>query len=160
MRIKIFTAGGSIDKRYSTRLSRFTVADPQVASILAEANVSFDYSIDSVLQKDSLDLTREDRELLYQKVAADPASHILITHGSDTMIETAEFLRGIAGKVIVLTGAMQPAAFRISDSHFNVGYAVHAVQTLPPGVYVAMNGRVFDPANVRKNPDTEIFDEI
>lgn len=151
LRIKIFTTGGSIDKMYSTQVSDFIVGRPQVEAILQEANTTIAYEIEALVMKDSLELSNDDRQLIANKVRAAPERHILITHGTDTMVATAQLLRDIPGKVIVLTGAMQPAAFKNSDAAFNIGGAVLALQTLPEGVYLVMNGRVFDPLNTRKN---------
>ena len=158
MRIKIFTTGGSLDKGYSTRESAFRVMDPQVGQILQEANVGVDYEIEPLLRKDSLEITEEDRKLIVERVRADPSRHILITHGTDTMALTGQRLSGIPGKTIVLTGAMQPAAFMVSDAVFNIGFALAALQTLPPGVYLAMNGRIFDSHDVRKNAELDRFE--
>lgn len=158
MKIKIFTAGGSIDKLYSTSASNFVVGEPQVEVILDEANASIQYEIESLVKKDSLDLREEDRQMIAEKVRSAPESHILITHGTDTMVATARALLDIPGKVIVLTGAMQPAAFKTSDAAFNIGCAVVALQTLPEGVYLVMNGLVFDPRRTRKNLDLDRFE--
>jgi L-asparaginase len=160
MKIKIFTTGGSIDKLYSTPESSFVVGEPQIGNILQEANVSLDCEIESLLKKDSLDITDDDRRLIFEKVRSDPHRHIVITHGTDTMIATAKMLGQIPDKVIVLTGAMQPAAFKQTDAAFNIGCAIIAVQTLPEGVYVVMNGRVFDPHKAMKNVDLDRFEEI
>ena len=151
MKIKVFTTGGTIDKVYFDQKSEFQVGDPQIDVLLREANVSFDFDVESVLRKDSLDLTAEDRGVILEAVKRDPAERVIVTHGTDTMVETANVLKGCSGKVIVLTGAMQPARLRSSDALFNVGFAAACVQLLPPGVYIAMNGRIFEPGNVRKN---------
>lgn len=111
-----------------------------------------------LLRKDSLHITAEDRELLRAAIAAQPARHVLVTHGTDTMVETAQVLASITDKTIVLTGALNPARFRGSDAEFNIGTAVGAVQSLPPGVYIAMNGRVWDPRRVRKNVAANRFE--
>ncbi|MGW8268042.1 MAG: asparaginase domain-containing protein [Longimicrobiales bacterium] len=158
MRVKIFTTGGSLDKGYSTRESDFLVMDPQVGRILEEAKVSVRCEIEPLLRKDSLEITEEDRDLIVDRVRADPSRHVLITHGTDTMALTGRRLSGIPGKTIVLTGAMQPAAFVVSDAAFNIGFALAALQTLPPGVYLAMNGRIFDPHDVRKNMELDRFE--
>ena len=152
MRIKIYTTGGSIDKSYSTQDSAFVVADPQIEAILREANTGFEYEVESILKKDSLEITDDDRRAILDRVKTDPHRHIIITHGTDTMIATAQVLSQIRDKVIVLTGAMQPAAF-------NVGCAALAVQTLAEGVYVVMNGRIFDPHGARKNLELDRFEE-
>jgi len=159
MQIKIFTTGGTIDKIYFDRLSEFQVGEPQVGEVLREANVAFEFQVEPILHKDSLDLTQTDRQLILEKVVADPHRHVLITHGTDTMIETALLLRGLPGKVIVLTGSMSPARFRNTDAVFNIGCAVAAVQLLKEGVYIAMNGRIFKPDRLRKNRENLQFEE-
>ncbi len=160
MRIKLFTTGGTIDKIYFDAKSEYEVGPPQVVEILKEAHVTLDCAIESLLSKDSLEMTAEDRRLIRQRVETDPCPRIVITHGTDTMVETALGLRGIAGKTIVLTGSMQPARFKVTDAVFNIGVAVGAVQGLPPGVYIAMNGRIFDPARTRKNVGDNCFEEV
>lgn len=157
MHIKILTAGGSIDKVYSTSQSDFVVGLPQIERILREGNVTIDFDVEPLLRKDSLDMTPDDRETIVERVRATPHRHIVITHGTDTMIDTALTLMPISGKVIVLTGAMQPAAFRGTDAAFNVGCAVAAVQVLPEGVYLVMNGRIFDPKTSRKDVARDRF---
>lgn len=158
MKIKVLTTGGSIDKIYSTRESNFVVDEPQVTEIFQQANVVFEYEVEPLFRKDSLELSESDRWVITQKVRAAQERYILITHGTDTMIATALELLGIPDKVIVLTGAMQPAAFMHSDAAFNVGSAVVALQTLPEGVYVVMNGKVFDPRYARKNLEMDRFE--
>ena len=159
MQIKVFTTGGSLDKGYSTRDSDFIVQGPQIGNILGEANVDFDSDIEALLRKDSLDLTEEDRDLIAERVAEDPCGRILITHGTDTMAETGRRLASVAGKTIVLTGAMQPASFKRTDAPFNVGFALAALQLLPPGVYLAMNGNLFNPDQARKNMELDRFEK-
>lgn len=158
MKVKIFTTGGSLDKGYSTQQSAFVVQEPQIRTILEEANVTLNYEVESLLRKDSLEITDADREIILEKVRAEPASHILITHGTDTMAQTGRILSSIRGKTIVLTGAMQPAAFKRTDAHFNIGFAIAALRTLPEGVYIAMNGAIFDPHNVRKDMELDRFE--
>jgi L-asparaginase len=160
MRIKFFTTGGTIDKVYFDAKSEFEVGSPQVLEVIQDAHVTFEYEVESVLRKDSLDMTDADRELLRQRVETDSCPLIVVTHGTDTMVQTARALTGIAGKTIVLTGSMQPARFRLTDAVFNIGTAIGAVQSLPPGVYIVMNGRVFDPSRVRKNVEQNYFEEI
>lgn len=160
MRIKFLTTGGTIDKVYFDSKSEYEVGPPQVAELLRDANATFEYEIESVLRKDSLDLTEADRQLIRERVAADPCDRIVVTHGTDTMIQTARVLEGITGKTIVLTGSMQPARFRVTDAEFNLGAAIAAVQVLPPGVYIAMNGRIFDPSRSRKDVANNCFEEI
>ena len=160
MRIKFITTGGTIDKVYFDAKSEYEVGQPQVAELLREASVTFEFEVEAVLHKDSLDLTDADRELIRARIAADTSTRMVVTHGTDTLIQTALALRGILDKTIVLTGSMQPARFRVTDAEFNLGAAVAAAQTLPPGVYIAMNGRVFDPARSRKNAANHCFEEI
>jgi L-asparaginase len=151
MRIRVLATGGTIDKVYFDAASTYDVGDPQVGPLFKEANVTFDYTVESVLQKDSLQMTEEDRALIRQRVTAAPEKLILITHGTDTMTETAARLADLTDKVIVFTGSMLPARFRQSDALFNIGCAVGALQVLSPGVYIAMNGQVFPAAEVKKN---------
>lgn len=158
-KLRIFTTGGTIDKIYFDAKSEFEVGEPQIGDILREMGVQFPFEITSLMRKDSLDLTDADRALIRDAVAKDPAARVLITHGTDTMTETAAVLQGIASKTIVLTGALNPAKFRGSDAIFNIGGAVAAAQTLPPGVYIFMSGRVFDACKVRKNREKNRFEE-
>jgi L-asparaginase len=160
MKIKIFTTGGTIDKIYFDQKSEYQVGDPQASGVLERANVVLDYEVESILKKDSLDFTNDDRELIRQKVESTRFSKVVITHGTDTMIATAKVLKHISGKTIALTGSMYPARFRDTDAVFNLGCAVTAVQILDPGIYIVMNGRVFDPSRVRKNPELNRFEDI
>jgi L-asparaginase len=160
MRIKFFTTGGTIDKVYFDARSEFAVGPPQVLEVVRDANVTFEYDIESILRKDSLDMTETDRHLVRQRIEAEGCERIVVTHGTDTMVETARSLIGITGKTIVLTGSMQPARFRVSDAVFNIGSAIGAVQSLRPGVYIVMNGQVFDPRRTRKNLERNCFEEI
>ena len=159
-KIKIITTGGTIDNVYFDSLSDYQVGDPTIGQILEEANVEVEYSVKQVCKKDSLDLTDEDREAVAQAVRGSKETRILITHGTDTMIKTAHYLRGIAGKTIVFTGAMNPTRIRNSDAFFNVGCAIIAVQTLPSGIYIAMNGQVLNPERVVKNRTHQRFESI
>jgi L-asparaginase len=154
----IVTTGGTIDKIYFDDKSDFQVGDPQIGRILEELGVAFRFSVIPILRKDSLHITDADRALIRQAIAAQPAAHVLVTHGTDSMVETARVLADLEGKTIVLTGALNPARFRGSDAEFNIGTAVGAVQCLPPGVYIAMNGRIWDPAQVRKNVAANRFE--
>ena len=160
MKIKIFTTGGTIDKIYFDRKSDYQVGDPQAGGVLQRANVVLDYEVESILKKDSLDFTAEDRALIREKVASTRSERIVITHGTDTMIETAKVLENISGKTIVMTGSMYPAQFRDSDAVFNIGCAVGAVQSLPHGAWIAMNGCIWDPRKVRKNRDKNRFESL
>jgi len=158
MRVKIYTTGGTIDKTYFDAKSEYEVGDPQIVDILRIANVGIDYGVETVLRKDSLDMTADDRELLVRRLREEPCDRILITHGTDTMVDTARELDQIGGKTIVLVGSLSPAQFKNSDAEFNIGFALAAVQVLPAGVYIAMNGSIFEPAKVRKNRERNCFE--
>ena len=160
MRIVFLTTGGTIDKVYFDALSRFEVGDTVVGKILRESGASFDFEIIPLMRKDSLELTDTDREAIRAAVAARAESRVVITHGTDTMVETAKSLAVVAGKTIVLTGALSPARFQASDALFNLGMAVAAVQTCPPGVWIAMSGQVFRHDQVRKNRELNRFEVL
>ncbi|CAN0582044.1 unnamed protein product [Ectocarpus sp. 12 AP-2014] len=156
--IQIFTTGGTIDKVYFDANSAFEIGDTLLPELLTESNIHDGYAINGLLRKDSLEMTDADREAVREAVAAADATQILITHGTDTMAETARALSTITDKTIVLLGAMQPARMRRSDAVFNVGFAWAAVQLLPAGVYIAMNGDVFEAGAVRKNLKAQKFE--
>lgn len=160
MFIKIFTTGGSVDKIYSTIESNFVVNNPAIVGILETGNVNYQYDIEPLLKKDSLEITDRDRGLILNKVKNNPSRQIIITHGTDSIIDTAKILQAVKDKVIVLTGAMQPAAFINSDAQFNIGGAIIAVQTLAEGVYIVFNGQVWDPDMVVKDLDGNQFAPI
>lgn len=160
MKVRIFTTGGTIDKVYFDKKSQYEVGDPQAGGVLERANVCFEYEVTSILRQDSLDLTDDDRLKIKEAVEATPDRHIVITHGTDTMIDTAKVLEDIQDKTIVLTGSMYPARFRDSDAVFNLGCAVIAAQTLHPGVYITMNGCIFDPKKSTKNVEMNRFERI
>jgi L-asparaginase len=157
--LTIVTTGGTIDKIYFDDKSTFQIGAPQIGEILEALGVAFTFEVIPVLRKDSLHIDDSDRAQVRDAIVRQPHRHVLVTHGTDTMVETARALDGITGKVIVLTGALNPALFKGSDAVFNVGCAVGAVQTLPDGIYIAMNGRIWDPARVRKNRDANRFEE-
>ena len=156
--IEILTTGGTIDKIYFDAKSSFQVGDSPIAELLKEANLTISVKVREVLRKDSLEMTDEDRMLIRRAVEASEAAQLVITHGTDTMVQTGCALQGIPAKTIVLTGAMQPARFRATDALFNVSAALTAAQTLPPGVYIAMNGQIFDPQSTRKNVEENRFE--
>lgn len=158
--ISIISVGGTIDKIYFDAKSEYEVGPPNVEKVLAELNLSITYQVTSLMRKDSLDLTDADRSLIAAAVARDGCPRILITHGTDTMVETARALKDIAGKTIVLTGALEPALFKTSDAVFNIGCAIGALQALAPGVYIAMNGRIFPGDQVRKNLTLNKFEAL
>ncbi|MEO7012989.1 MAG: asparaginase domain-containing protein [Dokdonella sp.] len=158
--LSIVTTGGTIDKIYFDDKSAYEIGDPQIGKILDTLGVAFTFDVLPALRKDSLHIDEADRDLLRRLIEAQPHRHVLVTHGTDTMVETAAVLASIKGKVIVLTGALNPARFQGSDAVFNIGCAVGAVQSLPDGVYIAMNGRIWNPAQVRKNRDANRFEAI
>lgn len=160
MNVKIFTTGGTIDKTYFDAKSEYAVGDPQIVEILADANVLVEYDVEVLLRKDSLEINDEDRATVARRVGEESSERILITHGTDTMVETARALMDIQGKTIVLVGSLSPARFKNSDAEFNIGFALAAAQSLPAGVYIAMNGRIFSPDHVRKNRDANRFEPV
>ncbi|MCH8960992.1 MAG: asparaginase [Bacteroidetes bacterium] len=160
MDIQIFTTGGTIDKVYFDARSVFQVGEPQVVEILEGANVTVEYTVETLFRKDSLDLTDADRAVIADRVRETPCRRVLITHGTDTMIQTAQVLQDIPEKTIVLVGSLRPARFKRSAAEFNIGFALGAVQALPAGVYIAMNGCLFDPEKVRKNREMNQFEGV
>ena len=156
--LAIVTTGGTIDKIYFDDKSTFQIGEPQIGEILETLGVAFTFDVLPVLRKDSLHMDDDDRSAIRSAIGQQAHRHVLVTHGTDTMVETAQALDGLSGKVIVLTGALNPALFKGSDAVFNIGCAVGAVQTLPDGVYIAMNGRIWNPAQVRKNRDANRFE--
>jgi L-asparaginase len=158
--LHIITTGGTIDKIYFDDMSDYQIGEPQIAQTLRSFHVGFEFQVTALMRKDSLHMTDEDRELIRATVAASEARHFLITHGTDTMPETALALQGIEGKTIVMTGALTPARFRDSDAVFNIGCAIGAAQALPEGTWIVMNGQVFRPGHVRKNRLENRFETI
>ena len=156
--LTIVTTGGTIDKIYFDDKSTFQIGAPQIGEILQALGVAFTFDVVPVLRKDSLHMDDHDRAMIREAIAQQPHRHVLVTHGTDTMVETAHALADLTGKVIVLTGALNPALFKGSDAVFNIGCAVGAVQTLTDGIYIAMNGRIWDPSRVRKNRDANRFE--
>ena len=156
----IVTTGGTIDKIYFDDKSDYQVGEPQIGRILQELGVAFRFNVIPVMRKDSLHIGADDRALIRAAIAAQPQRHVLITHGTDTMVDTARALSDLPDRTIVLTGALNPARFQGSDAVFNIGCAVGAVQALPAGVYIAMNGRIWDPAKVRKNVAENRFEAL
>ncbi|HEY1085596.1 MAG TPA: asparaginase domain-containing protein [Candidatus Saccharimonadales bacterium] len=145
-KILFIQTGGTIDKAYPQNPTNhgyaFAIDEPASRVILERARPGFEYEIKTVLKKDSLDMTDADRTIIRETIETAPNSKIIITHGTDALQQTAEFLRNLDGKTIVLTGAMQPEKFRDSDADFNLGMAVACVQTLPSAVYITLSGEV------------------
>ena len=158
--IQIFTAGGTIDKVYFDANSKFEIGDSLLPELLAESNIHEGYAIRELMRKDSLELTDDDRDGILEAVKQTEHSRIIITHGTDTMAQTAQVLKTLPDRTIVLTGAMQPARMRRTDAIFNIGFAWAAARLLPPGVYIAMNGEVFEAGAVRKNLEAQKFERI
>jgi len=160
MKIVFITTGGTIDKIYFDAKGGYEVGDPQVIDILSEANVMFEYEVHNLFRKDSLELTDADRRAIRAALDEESCERIIVTHGTDTMVQTALALVDCPGKTIVLTGSLAPARFKTSDAEFNLGMAIAAVQTLPHGVYITMNGRVFEATKVRKNREANRFESL
>jgi L-asparaginase len=162
--IRIFVTGGTFDKQYNELAGTLTFKDTHVPEMLRLGRSRVEVSITTLMMIDSLEMTGENRGVVVERCRGADERRILVTHGTDTMIETAralaEALPMIGDKTVVLTGAMVPYAFGSSDGLFNLGSALSFVQVLPAGVYVAMNGRCFEWNRVRKNRATGIFDEI
>ncbi len=158
--IQILTTGGTIDKIYFDATSEYEIGDPTIPHIFQEVGVHTEYELLSLMRKDSLELTEADRGLIRKQCEQSKHEHILITHGTDTMCETAEYLTGVKGKTIVITGALSPARFRVTDAVFNLGLAMGAVQSKPSGVYIAMSGEIFESGKVRKNREAGKFEVI
>ncbi len=159
-KLLIITTGGTIDKIYFDDKSDYQIGEPQISRILHAMHVAFEFEVSSLMRKDSLHMEDKDRQLILDVISASAIRHVLITHGTDSMVETATVLQNVPDKTIILTGALNPARFRDSDAIFNIGCAVGAVQTLPPGVYITMNGKVWNPARVRKNRRENRFEPI
>jgi len=155
--VLIVTTGGTIDKVYFDASSDYEVGDSVVAKLLEQAHVRAPYVRVSPLRKDSLELTDQDRRLIRQTIADRSEQHVVVTHGTDTMTDTAAVLSELTGRTIVMTGALAPARFAESDATFNVGMAFAAAQTLQPGVYIAMNGEVFRWDEVKKDRTQNAF---
>ena len=161
MSIKIFVTGGTFDKEYDELHGRLFFKDTHLPEMLRLGRCRVPVSVHTLMMIDSLEMTGKERKLITQKCISCPENKIIITHGTDTMAETAKVLAGkIKNKTIVLTGAMIPYAFGSSDGLFNLGSALAFVQALPTGVYIAMNGRYFNWNNVRKNRQAGEFEVI
>ena len=155
--ILIITTGGTIDKVYFDAKSEFEVGDSVVGRLLEQAHVRQDYQMVSLMRKDSLEITDADRELIRDTIAGRSESRVVVTHGTDTLTDTADMLTDLDDRTIVLTGALAPARFAESDAVFNVGMAFGAVQSQVPGVYICMNGQVFKAGEVVKDRSRNAF---
>lgn len=159
MKITFIQTGGTIDKDYprTMRGYAFEISEPAIKRILKNLNPTFEYEVLSICKKDSMDITEEDREIIYQACKEQENDKIIITHGTDTIIETAIKLSDINDKVIILTGAMKPEKFSDSDAPVNVGIAIGAINILEDGIYIAMNGRVYPWNKVKRDLETGKF---
>lgn len=156
--IRVFITGGTFDKEYDELSGRLYFRDSHLPEMLTLGRCTLPLAVTTLFMIDSLEMTADQRQHLVERCHAVEESHIVITHGTDTMAETARLLdAGVQGKTIVLTGAMVPYKFGSSDGMFNLGSALAFAQTLPPGVYVAMNGRCFPAQLVEKNRATGMF---
>jgi len=159
--IRIFVTGGTFDKKYDEIRGRLSFGDTHLAEMLRLGRSRVPVSVRTLMMVDSLEMSDADRELIVRNCAQCDETRIVITHGTDTMVETAAALAdGAPGKTIVLTGAMIPYAFGSSDGLFNLGSALSFAQVLPAGVYIAMNGQHFPWDRVRKNRDTGVFEAV
>ena len=159
--IRILVTGGTFDKEYDEIRGRLYFQDSHVAEMLKLGRCNLDVEIRTLMMIDSLEMTDADRDIIVEQCRAAHEDRIVITHGTDTMVETARTLQTtVSGKTIVLTGAMIPYKFGSSDGLFNLGSALAFAQTLPAGVYVAMNGQYFQADQVRKNKAAGIFEHI
>ncbi len=161
MPIRLVIAGGTFDKEYDELSGSLYFKDTHVQEMLRLGRCRLDVAVRTVMMVDSLEMTDADRETILVTCRQAPEKRIVITHGTDTMVETARVLAaGVPDKTIVLTGAMVPYAFGSSDGLFNLGSALSFVQVLPPGVSIAMNGRCFPWNRVRKNKSLGVFEEL
>lgn len=160
MKVHVFCVGGTIDKVYFDAKSKYEVGAPAIAKMLKQMEVNLDIKVTALMAKDSLEMTDDDRAIIAQAVENCDADKIIITHGTDTMPDTARSLGALTNKVVVLTGALAPAIFKDSDAMFNVGGALAAVQALDSGVYIVMNGELFNAMNVRKDVENNRFTRL
>lgn len=160
--IRILVTGGTFDKEYDEVRGRLFFKDTHVQEMLDKGRSRVPVSIRTLMMIDSLEMTDADRALVVEQCRQSEVDRIVVTHGTDTMVETGRAIAaaGLAGKAVVLTGAMIPYAFGSSDGLFNLGSALSFAQVLPPGVYVAMNGQCFPWDQVRKNRDTATFERV
>lgn len=161
MKITFIQTGGTIDKDYprTTKGYAFEISEPAVKRILEKLNPSFEYEIISILKKDSLDITKNDREKIFETCRKIKSNKIIITHGTDTMLDTAKRLSSIKGKTIIITGAMRPERFSNSDASINVGVAIGAVNVLANGIYISMNGKILSWNNCKRNQTGQFIEK-
>jgi L-asparaginase len=159
--IRVLVTGGTFDKEYDELGGRLFFKDTHLPEMLRLARCRIPVQVETLMMIDSLDMTEADRGRVVARCRSSPEDRLVVTHGTDTMAETARALQAAGlGKTVVLTGAMVPYAFGSSDGLFNLGSALSFAQVLPPGVYVAMNGRVFAGDKVRKDREHGVFEEL
>lgn len=161
MDILFVQTGGTIDKDYPRTVKgyAFEIGEPAIKKILDKIRPGFGYKVVTLLQKDSGDITDADRSMIFNYCRKSLSEKIIITHGTDTIIKTAQLLKSIKNKTIILTGAFKPETFKNSDADFNIGFAIGAIEHAPYGVYIAMNGKLFSAGNVGRNQKGQ-FTEI
>ena len=156
--ILVLTTGGTIDKAYFDALSEYQIVDSGIPDLLKEARVALPFRVVELMRKDSLEMSEADLALIASAAREAPERRIVVTHGTDTMTETAKVLaEAVPGKTVVLTGALSPARFAETDAHFNLGMAFATAQVAAPGVWIAMSGQVFDGLKVRKDREAGKF---
>jgi L-asparaginase len=161
MSVRVFVTGGTFDKEYDEVNGTLFFEDTHIQEMLRLGRCRLDVSVRTLMMIDSLEMTDNDRSTIVENCRRCEETQIVITHGTDTMVETARAIAaGVSGKTVVLTGAMVPYAFGSSDGLFNLGSALSFAQVLPAGVYIAMNGRMFTWDNVRKNREAGVFEEL
>ena len=160
-KIKIFITGGTFDKEYNELTGELYFKNSHMYELLELGRCRLDVDIETLMMVDSIEMSKTERNYIIQKCIEEPLKQIIITHGTDTMVKTARILAdAVNDKTIVLTGAMIPVRFGSSDGLFNMGSALSFVQALPSGVYIAMNGQIFNQENGRKNKKLGIFEEM
>lgn len=161
--IQLFITGGTIDKQYQAATGELYFPATHIPELLNEANHTLSLKVDVLMQKDSLEMNASDRKIIHQACLDSPSNSIVITHGTDTMVETALQLQNypeLKHKTIVLTGAMRPFKLGHSDASFNIGAALMAVQLAPTGIYIAMNGQLFNASDVKKDRQQGVFKAV
>ena len=158
-KIKIFVTGGTFDKEYNEITGKLYFNKSKIKQLLEMGRSQLDVDIQTLMMVDSIEMSIDERNLIIEKCISEPLNKIVVTHGTDTMVDTAKLLaNSISNKTIVITGAMIPVKFGSSDGLFNMGSALSFVQALSNGVYIAMNGKIFNQKNVRKNKNLGIFE--
>ena len=161
MSVRVFVTGGTFDKEYDELSGRLYFLKTHVDEMLRRGRCGLDVDVETLMMVDSLEMTEAQRAMIVDACRQTPEAQIVITHGTDTMVETARAIAaGVRDKTVVLTGAMVPYAFGSSDGLFNLGSALSFVQSLPPGVYIAMNGKSFPWDDVRKNREAGVFERL